>query len=108
MFNKSVYTARRQRLIELMAQTAPQGSRGIGIFIGNGEAAAQYRDNAYKFRQDSSWLYFFGIDAPGYAAVMDFDSGDVKIYADDVEIGDIIWMGLSRQWHQSLKELACT
>ena len=69
MFNKSVYTARRQRLIELMARTAPQGSRGIGIFIGNGEAAAQYRDNAYKFRQDSSWLYFFGIDAPGYAAV---------------------------------------
>lgn len=93
MFNKSVYTARRQRLIELMARTVPQGSRGIGIFIGNGEAAAQYRDNAYKFRQDSSWLYFFGIDAPGYAAVMDFDSGDVKIYADDVEIGDIIWMG---------------
>jgi Xaa-Pro aminopeptidase len=93
MFNKSVYVSRRQRLMELMAKTAAQGSRGIGIFLGNNEAAAQYRDNAYKFRQDSSWLYFFGIDAPGYAAVMDFDSGDVKIYADDVEIGDIIWMG---------------
>lgn len=58
MFAKEIYIARRKALLEKMAQTAPQGKRGIALFVGNVEAAAQYKDNAYKFRQDSSWLYF--------------------------------------------------
>lgn len=93
MFAKEVYTARRQSLLGLMKNTAPEGSRGIAIFIGNQEAPAQYRDNCYKFRQDSTWLYYFGLDNPGYAAIIDLDNGQETIYADDVEIGDIIWMG---------------
>ncbi|MBQ1700110.1 MAG: aminopeptidase P N-terminal domain-containing protein [Bacteroidales bacterium] len=93
MFAKEVYIARRSTLLQKMAQTAPQGQRGIALFVGNAEAAAQYRDNAYKFRQDSSWLYYFGIDEPFMAAVIDLDSGDECIFADDVELGDIIWMG---------------
>ena len=56
MFAKEIYIARRKALLEKMAQTAPQGKRGIALFVGNVEAAAQYKDNAYKFRQDSSWL----------------------------------------------------
>lgn len=71
MFAKEVYIARRSTLLQKMAQTAPQGQRGIALFVGNAEAAAQYRDNAYKFRQDSSWLYYFGIDEPFMAAVID-------------------------------------
>jgi len=55
MFAKEIYIARRKALLEKMAQTAPQGKRGIALFVGNVEAAAQYKDNAYKFRQDSSW-----------------------------------------------------
>lgn len=93
MFAKEVYIARRRTLIEKMSQDAPQGSRGIALFIGNAEAPAQYWDNAYKFRQESSWLYYFGLDIPYYAAVIDLDSAEVTIFADDVEIGDIIWMG---------------
>ena len=93
MFDKSVYIARRRKLLDKMATTAPEGKRGIALFVGNVEAAAQYKDNAYKFRQDSSWLYFFGLDEPRYAAVLDLDSGEETIFADDVEIGDIIWMG---------------
>jgi Xaa-Pro aminopeptidase len=93
MFAKEVYIARRKALIEKMALTAPEGKRGIALFVGNVEAAAQYKDNPYKFRQDSSWLYYFGLDEPQMAAVIDLDSGDVTLYADDVEIGDIIWMG---------------
>ena len=79
--------------MEKMSATAPEGQRGIAIFIGNAEAPAQYRDNCYKYRQDSTWLYYFGIDQPLYAAILDFDEGRETIYADDFEIGDIIWMG---------------
>ncbi len=93
MFSKEVYIERRRKLLAKMASVLDEGKRGIALFIGNVEAPAQYKDNCYNFRQDSSWLYYFGLDAPRYAAVLDFDSGEEVIFADDVEIGDIIWMG---------------
>ena len=93
MFSKVVYARRRQTLVAKMADSAAEGKRGIALFIGNTEAPAQYKDNCYKFRQDSTWLYFFGIDQPLYAAIIDLDNGNETIFANDVEIGDIIWMG---------------
>ena len=93
MFSKEVYARRRQTLVAKMADSAAEGKRGIALFIGNAEAPAQYKDNCYKFRQDSTWLYFFGIDQPLYAAIIDLDNGNETIFANDVEIGDIIWMG---------------
>lgn len=93
MFSKEVYARRRQTLVAKMADSAADGKRGIALFIGNTEAPAQYKDNCYKFRQDSTWLYFFGIDQPLYAATIDLDNGNETIFANDVEIGDIIWMG---------------
>lgn len=93
MFSKDVYARRRQTLVAKMADSAAEGKRGIALFIGNTEAPAQYKDNCYKFRQDSTWLYFFGIDQPLYAAIIDLDNGNETIFANDVEIGDIIWMG---------------
>lgn len=93
MFSKDVYARRRQTLVAKMADSAAEGKRGIALFIGNAEAPAQYKDNCYKFRQDSTWLYFFGIDQPLYAAIIDLDNGNETVFANDVEIGDIIWMG---------------
>ena len=93
MFAKEIYIARRKALVGKMGLVAPEGKRGIALFVGNVEAAAQYKDNPYKFRQDSSWLYYFGLDEPGMAAIIDLDNGEETLYADDVEIGDIIWMG---------------
>lgn len=93
MFSKEVYARRRQTLVAKIADSAAEGKRGIALFIGNTEAPAQYKDNCYKFRQDSTWLYFFGIDQPLYAAIIDLDNGNETIFANDVEIGDIIWMG---------------
>ena len=90
MFAKDVYVRRRQTLIDGMRA---QGASGIALFVGNVDAPAQYRDNCYKFRQDSCWLYYFGIDEPRYAAILDLDSGEETIFADDVDIDDIIWMG---------------
>ncbi len=88
MLDKSIYIKRRQRLLDKM-----KGESGLIIFIGNVEAPAQYKDNQYKFRQDSTWMYFFGIDAPDFSATLDLDSGVQTIYADDIDIDDIIWMG---------------
>ncbi len=93
MFSKEVYARRRQTLVAKMADSAAEGKRGIALFMGNTEAPAQYKDNCYKFRQDSTWLYFFGIDQPLYAAIIDLDNGNETVFANDVEIGDIIWMG---------------
>ena len=84
----NVFLERRNRLRSLL-----KGEKGLVIFLGNVDSAAQYRDNAYKWRQDSNWLYFYGIDEPRFAAVMDLESGDEKVYADDYEIDDIIWTG---------------
>ncbi len=88
MFTKDIYTSRRKKLLELL-----KGEKGIAVFIGNVEAPAQYKDNCYKFRQDSTWLYYFGLDEPRYAAVVDLETGAETIFADDVSIDDIIWMG---------------
>lgn len=88
MFSKETYSSRREKLRSLL-----KSEEGIAVFIGNVEAPAQYKDNCYKFRQDSTWLYYFGIDKPGFAAILDLDSGAETIYADDVSIDDIIWMG---------------
>ena len=93
MFSKEIYISRRQKLSSLMAACAPEGARGIALFLGNVDAPAQYKNNAYKFRQDSSWLYYFGLDEPRFAAIMDLDSGAETIFADDFDIDDIIWTG---------------
>ena len=82
------YLQRRNCLRSLLS-----GEKGIVVFVGNVESPAQYRDNGYKWRQDSNWLYYFGIDEPRFAAVLDLDSGTETVYADDFEIDDIIWMG---------------
>jgi Xaa-Pro aminopeptidase len=52
-----------------------------------------YRDNTYHFRQDSTFLYFFGLDLPGMVGVIDVDNDRDWIYANDVDMEDIIWTG---------------
>lgn len=86
--NKSTYVERRAALMEAM-----RGEKGVAVFVGNVDSPAQYRDNSYKFRQDSTWLYLFGIDEPRWAAVLDFENGTQTLYADDCDIDDIIWNG---------------
>ena len=97
MFDKSVYVNRRKQLINKM-------SGGLVLILGNEEAPANYPANTYKFRQDSSFLYFFGLNMPGFAGLMDVDSGDVCLYGNDVDMDDIIWMGPQ----PSVKDLAAS
>jgi Xaa-Pro aminopeptidase len=86
MFEKSVYENRRRKLKSKI-------SGGIALIPGNEESPMNYADNPYHFRQDSTFLYFFGLDFPGLAGIIDFDSGEDYIFGDDADIDDIIWMG---------------
>lgn len=86
MFSADVYIERRKRLRNDV-QT------GVILFLGNEESPMNYPDNQYPFRQDSSFLYFFGLDCPGLAAVIDVDQGTECIFGDDCTVDDIIWSG---------------
>ena len=93
MFESKVYADRRQRLLQKMAELMGGQQKGVAVFVGNVDAAMNYRGNDYKFRQDSNFLYFWGVDEPGFAAVLDLDSASECLYGNDVDIDDIIWMG---------------
>ena len=86
MFPKEVYWQRRKFLRDLVGE-------GLILFPGNEESAMNYKSNTYHFRQDSSFLYFFGINKPGFYGVCDVDSGKDTLYGDNFTMGDIIWMG---------------
>jgi Xaa-Pro aminopeptidase len=86
MFKNEVYTRRREELHKKIKS-------GIALFIGNAEAPMNYPDNTYHFRQDSDFLYYFGLDLPGFTGLMDFDSGKDRLFGNDYDMDDIIWMG---------------
>ncbi len=86
MFEKEIYIDRRNKLRKNV-------DKGIILILGNVDSPMNYPANIYKFRQDSSFLYFFGLDHPGFAGVLDLDNGKDYIFGNDVDIDDIIWMG---------------
>jgi Xaa-Pro aminopeptidase len=95
MFKSDVYNKRREELHNKM-------KTGLGLFTGNSESPMNYPSNTYHFRQDSDFLYFFGIDLPGFSGLMDFDSGKDWLFGNDFEMDDIVWMGPQ----PTVKELA--
>jgi Xaa-Pro aminopeptidase len=86
MFETSLYKKRRGQLKTLI-------EKGIGFFPGNEESPMNYPSNTYHYRQDSTFLYFFGLSQPGLAGIIDFHSGEEYLFGNDVGIDDIIWMG---------------
>jgi len=86
MFASSVYINRRNKLCNLV-------SSGIILFPGNPEAAMNYAANTYHYRQDSNFLYYFGLDHDGFAGVIDIDNNRDIIFGNDIDMDDIIWMG---------------
>ena len=85
-FPPETYINRRKALIETVES-------GLILFLGNDEAPINYPDNHYRFRQDSSFLYYFGINQAGLNAIIDCDSGEEIIFGDEFSIDDIIWIG---------------
>ncbi|GHT20958.1 Xaa-Pro aminopeptidase [Bacteroidia bacterium] len=86
MFASDTYQRRREALRKATGS-------GAALFIGNSESPFNYPSNCYHFRQDSSFLYFFGINEPDLAAVIDFDEGREYLFGNDTTMDDIIWMG---------------
>lgn len=86
MFDSKIYTERRLKLRKKIRS-------GIILIPGNNESPMNYPGNTYKFRQDSNFLYFFGLDLPGFVGVIDIEDGKDCIYGNNVDIDDIIWMG---------------
>ncbi|MCD6347834.1 MAG: aminopeptidase P N-terminal domain-containing protein [Bacteroidales bacterium] len=86
MFNASTYSNRRKALKNSI-------NSGILLFLGNNESPMNYFDNTYHFRQDSTFLYFFGLDFPGLSAIIDIDEGSEIVFGNDLTVEDIVWMG---------------
>jgi len=86
MFSPDVYIERRKRLHTDVRS-------GLILLLGNDESPMNYPDNTYTFRQDSSFLYFFGLDTPGLAGVIDIDEAKECVFGNDLTVNDIIWMG---------------
>ncbi len=86
MFAKETYIKRREELKKKVKS-------GIVLLMGNGESPLNYPDNAYSFRQDSSFLYFVGLDTPDLCCIIDVDNNNEYLFGNELTIDDIIWMG---------------
>ena len=86
MFSKETYVHRRETLKKLV-------KNGLIIFFGNNNSPANYPSNCYTFRQDSSFLYYFGQTREGLVGVIDIDNDKEYLIGDDIDIEDIVWYG---------------
>lgn len=95
MFDSKIYIQRRNTLKNNF-------KKGILLFLGNDESPMNYADNTYHYRQDSSFLYYWGINQPGMAAVINLDKDEEMIFGNERSIDDIVWMGFD----ESIKDKA--
>ncbi len=86
LFSKETYVARREALRK-------QVGSGLILLFGNNDSPNNYPSNVYKFRQDSSFLYFFGQHRDGLVGVIDADTGAETLVGNDIDIEDIVWYG---------------
>lgn len=86
MFAKETYVQRRALLKKTIGS-------GVLLFLGNDEQGLNYADNTFRYRQDSTFLYFFGLSFAGLSAVIDIDEDREIIFGDELGIDHIVWMG---------------
>ncbi|NIJ51251.1 aminopeptidase P family protein [Dyadobacter arcticus] len=86
MFSKETYIQRRQILKQKVGS-------GLLLFMGNEDTGMNYRDNVYPFRQESTFLYYFGLDIASLHAVIDIDNDQEIVFGNELTIDDIVWTG---------------
>ena len=86
MFKGGTYVSRRADLVKKLKS-------GLILMPGNDDMPMNYAANCYPFRQDSSFLYYFGLDLPGLVAVIDVEENKPILFGNDLDLDDIIWMG---------------
>ncbi len=101
MFSAKTYTARRATL-----RTKIGG--GLVLLPGNFQSPNNYPNNAYYFRQDSTFRYYFGLDIPSLAGLIDTDTGEETLFGDDFTVEDIIWTGPQPTLHELGAEVGVT
>ena len=98
MFSKETYIQRR-------AELKKQVGSGVLLFLGNDDMGLNYEDNAYRYRQDSSFLYYFGISNAGLSAIIDIDEDREIIFGDELSIDMIVWTGILPTLHAQALEV---
>ena len=98
MYDKKTYIKRREQLKKKIKS-------GLLLFLGNIDSPMNYADNIYPFRQDSTFLYYFGLDHPGFTAVIDIDENKEMIFGDDLSVDDIVWTGPQKTTAQLAKSV---
>lgn len=93
MFSKETYISRRDELKKRVG-------KGLILIIGNDETGCNYEDNTYDFRQDSTFLYYFGLPYAGLNAIIDIDNDREIIFGDELTIDAIVWMGNQPTLHE--------
>ncbi len=93
MFSKETYVQRRAELKKKVGS-------GLLLFLGNDEYGLNFEDNTFRYRQDSSFLYYFGLSFAGLAAVIDIDNDREIIFGDELSIDAIVWMGTQPTLHE--------
>lgn len=86
MFEQNIYIKRREKLRRSLGS-------GLILLLGNDESPMNYADNQFHFRQDSTFLYFFGLSHPNLAGVLNCDTDEDAIFGNDLTVEDFIWMG---------------
>lgn len=86
MFSKETYVQRRAQLKKTVGS-------GLLLFLGNDDTGMNYADNTFRYRQDSTFLYYFGLSFAGLSAIIDIDADQEIIFGDELTIDQIVWMG---------------
>ncbi|ATL48337.1 Xaa-Pro aminopeptidase [Chitinophaga caeni] len=86
MFSQNTYVERRKQLGKSLG-------KGLILLLGNSDSSMNFKDNLYHFRQDSTFLYYVGIDQPNLACVIDVEKGTTTLFGNKASMDAIIWTG---------------
>lgn len=101
MFSKETYIQRRALLKKAIGS-------GVLLFLGNEEMGLNYADNNFRYRQDSTFLYFFGLSSAGLSAIIDIDEDKEIIFGNELTIDDIVWMGTQPTLKEKSEQVGIT
>ena len=98
MFAKETYMQRRALLKKKLGS-------GVLLFLGNDECGLNYEDNTFRYRQDSTFLYYFGLSCARLSAIIDIDEDKEIIFGDELSIDAIVWMGSQPTLHEKCERV---
>lgn len=90
MFSSKTYLNRRLHLKRTL-------KTGLVLMPGNSESAMNYADNWYPFMQDSTFLYYTGINCVSDLWVLiDIDKDRDILFGDDATPEEMVWTGAAK------------